>query len=163
MSKWGWWFTVKLCTKLLCKICIRPICWISFVHKSNDIRTWIISLPLPPHPRTFNSILKKPSLRYIKVIYHSEPIDGTLNTPQWMKIPILLSSYHAGNGRESNDVQSGVYCCSVIDTWQKQTAIMNILAKKESIFLSREDIGNWDWYTSNTHLYVKVCFYSERG
>jgi hypothetical protein len=59
--------------------------------------------------------------------------EGTLNTPQWMKIPILASSYQPGNGRLSNEFQSGVYCCSVNDhNWHKMTAT-NINVVKECI------------------------------
>ncbi len=65
--------------------------------------------------------------------YHSDAIDGTLKTPQWMKIPILLSSYQAGNGRESIDVQSGVYCCSVNGNREQQTTTTSIAPVKECI------------------------------
>jgi hypothetical protein len=52
-----------------------------------------------------------------------------------MKMPILLSSYHPGNGRESNDVQSGVYCCSVNGKNEQQIIATNTAAVKEYIFL----------------------------
>ncbi len=45
-----------------------------------------------------------------------------------MKIPILLSSYQAGNGRESIDVQFGVYCCLVNGKREQQTTAINIVA-----------------------------------
>ena len=38
-----------------------------------------------------------------------------------MNIPILLSSYHLGNGRLSRDGQSGVYGCSVTGGKEQQT------------------------------------------
>ena len=41
---------------------------------------------------------------------HSEPKLGTENTPQWMKIPNLASSYHWGRGLESRLSHEGVYC-----------------------------------------------------
>jgi hypothetical protein len=50
-------------------------------------------------------------------------------------MPTLLSSYQAGNGRESIDVQSGVYCCSVNDKRKQQTSATNTTAVKEYIFL----------------------------
>jgi hypothetical protein len=42
-----------------------------------------------------------------------------------MKIPILLSSYQAGSGRESIEAQSGVYCCSVNGKREQQTTATN--------------------------------------
>jgi hypothetical protein len=52
-----------------------------------------------------------------------------------MKIPTLLSSYHAGKGRESNDVQSGVYCCSVNGKKEQQIKAKNTATWKECILL----------------------------
>ncbi len=65
--------------------------------------------------------------------YHSEVKDGTLNTPQWMKMPTLLASYHAGNGRASNEAQSGVYFCPVTDRRQHETTAVMTRVIKESI------------------------------
>jgi hypothetical protein len=45
-----------------------------------------------------------------------------------MKIPILLSSYQAGNGRESIDAQSGVYCCSVNGKRRQHKTAINTVA-----------------------------------
>ncbi len=45
-----------------------------------------------------------------------------------MKIPILLSSYQAGNGRESIEAQSGVYCCSVNGKREQQITATNTAA-----------------------------------
>ncbi len=50
-----------------------------------------------------------------------------------MKIPILLSSYHAGNGRESIDVQFAIYCCSVNGKRKQQTIAKNTATWKECI------------------------------
>jgi hypothetical protein len=47
-----------------------------------------------------------------------------------MKMPTLLSSYHAGSGRESIDAQSGVYCCSVNGKREQITAKNTALAKE---------------------------------
>ena len=66
-------------------------------------------------------------------IYHSEATDGTLNTPQCMKIPILLSSYHLGNGRLSRDDQSGVYCCTVTGRREQHTLKVNSHTKNGDI------------------------------
>jgi hypothetical protein len=52
-----------------------------------------------------------------------------------MKIPILLSSYHAGNGRESIDVQFAIYCCSVNGKREQQTTARNTVTWKECILL----------------------------
>jgi hypothetical protein len=68
--------------------------------------------------------------------YHSELKDGTLNTPQWMKMPTLLASYHAGNGRASNEAQSGVYFCPVTDRRQHGTTAAITRVVKESISVS---------------------------
>jgi hypothetical protein len=70
---------------------------------------------------------------FMNLTYHSESMDGTLYTPQLMKIPTLLSSYHVGSGRESIDVQSGVYCCSVNGKRQQQITVANTVAMKECI------------------------------
>jgi hypothetical protein len=48
-----------------------------------------------------------------------------------MKMPILLSSYHAGSGRESIDAQSGVYCCSVNGKREQQITATNTAVVKE--------------------------------
>ncbi len=68
--------------------------------------------------------------------YHSELKDETLNTPQWMKMPTLLASYHAGNGRASNESQSGVYFCPVADRRKHETtaAITRVIKESISIF-----------------------------
>jgi hypothetical protein len=42
-----------------------------------------------------------------------------------MKMPILLSSYHEGNGRESNEVQSGVYFGSTDERREQQRRTAN--------------------------------------
>lgn len=67
--------------------------------------------------------------------YHSDPIDGTLYTPQLMKIPILLSSNHEGNGRESNDSQFGAYCASFSCGKRPHTTAIHINVKEDNIFL----------------------------
>jgi hypothetical protein len=74
----------------------------------------------------------------MKITYHSDEIDGTLKTPQWMKIPTLLSSYHAGKGRESNEVQLAMYCCSVNGKKEQQTTAINTTVVKECIFISSQ-------------------------
>ena len=49
-------------------------------------------------------------------------------------MPTLLSSYHAGRGRESIDFQSGVYCCSEDGKWHKHRTAIKIDPLKEYIF-----------------------------
>ncbi len=72
---------------------------------------------------------------FLKITHHSEVIDGTLKTPQWMKMPILLWSYHAGNGRESMDVQFAMYCCSVNGKSEEQITARNTAVAKEFMLL----------------------------
>ncbi len=52
-----------------------------------------------------------------------------------MKMPTLLESYHAGNGRASNEAQSGVYFCPVTDRKQHETTAAIATVFKESISL----------------------------
>jgi hypothetical protein len=52
-----------------------------------------------------------------------------------MKMPTLLSSYHAGSGRESIDAQSGVYCCSVNGKREQQIKATNTALVKEFMLL----------------------------
>ena len=40
---------------------------------------------------------------------HSDPKLGTENTPQWIKIPNLASSYQSGSGCVSNESRVGLY------------------------------------------------------
>ena len=55
-----------------------------------------------------------------------------------MKMPTLLSSYQLGNGRESIDAQSGVYCCSVNGNREQQRAARKTVVMKGCILLSRK-------------------------
>ena len=55
---------------------------------------------------------------------HSEPKLGTENTPQWMKIPNLASSYHWGRGLESRLSHVGVYC---VTFWKLVTVKISLL------------------------------------
>jgi len=73
--------------------------------------------------------MKRMHVSFLIKTYHSDPIDGTLKTPQWMKIPTLLSSYQAGNGRVSSDAQSGVYCGSINGKREQQKKATNTAAK----------------------------------
>jgi hypothetical protein len=82
--------------------------------------------------------------------YHSEKTDCTLNTPQWMNIPILLSSYHVGNGRLSNEAQSGVYCCLVKSIREQKIPIINIHAINEYI------LSIWNYPYSYLSLFISV-------
>jgi hypothetical protein len=50
-----------------------------------------------------------------------------------MNMPTLLSSNHEGNGRESMDAQSGVYCCSVNGKKEQQIAVKNTTVVREYI------------------------------
>ncbi len=134
--------TIEFSMKLSSKICICPIGWIIFIHKSYSSRIRIVSFPWIPHPIDrqkeflFPCILmrkRKFSTDYTSKTYHSDPNDGTLNTPQWINIPTLLSSYHVGNERLSNEAQSGVYCCLVNIIWEKKVTAMNIHAINECI------------------------------
>jgi hypothetical protein len=52
-----------------------------------------------------------------------------------MKMPTLLWSYHAGNGRESIDAQSGVYCCSVNGKREQHITARNTAVAKEYMLL----------------------------
>ncbi len=56
-----------------------------------------------------------------------------------MKMPILLSSYHEGNGRESIEVQSGVYCCSV-NGRREQTARNTAVLKKRMFLICKSQL-----------------------
>ena len=50
--------------------------------------------------------------RYLPCKYfqnHADPYEGTENTPQCKKIPILASSYQGGMGLLSKDSQVGSY------------------------------------------------------
>ena len=112
-------------------------------HKSNQVDkfcSWkqprldldcFLSMPTTSYTYEMNGIHIWP----LKVTHHSDEIDGTLKTPQWMKMPTLLSSYHAGNGRESIDAQSGVYCCSVNGKREQQRTARKTAVARECILL----------------------------
>ena len=76
---------------------------------------------------------------------HSDENDGTLKTPQWIKMPTLLSSYHAGSGRESIDVQSGVYCCFENGNKQQQRTAIKMVVGAECILLMVEASTHVVW------------------
>jgi hypothetical protein len=124
--------TVKFSMKVRRKICVGPIGRIVFAHKSHHIRIRSITFPIPPYPR-FQ--LPCAMVETERNTYHSDATDGTLNTPQWMNMPILLSSYHLGNGRLSRDGQSGVYCCTVTGRREQKTPRTDIHAKNGDILL----------------------------
>ena len=55
-----------------------------------------------------------------------------------MKMPILLSSYQAGNGRESIDAQSGVYCSWENGKKEQQRTVRKLVVVKERIMVIYE-------------------------
>ena len=122
--------------KLSSKISVGPIRRIIFIHKSHCGRIRIVAFPWPPHPtweRDFNFSSFAQGYRQEKHTYHSELKDGTLNTPQWINIPTLLSSYHAGNKRLSKEVQSGVYCWLENGIREQRIPVINIHSTNEYI------------------------------
>ena len=73
-----------------------------------------------------------------------------------MKIPTLLSSYHAGNGRESMDAQSGVYCCSVNGKREQQRIATKTVAWKKCILVILLEATVNETKTSLERLYKGV-------
>ncbi len=78
--------TVELCAKLSSEICVCPIRWISFVHESNNLRAWLRSFPLIPHPtkmiwkeRMYYSRYKTKT-QYILILYEISNTKRTILT-----------------------------------------------------------------------------------
>jgi len=146
-------FTIKFCTKLWSKIRIRPIGWISSIHKFNNWRSRTTFFPIYPHPTISQTILSQ-FFSSPSTTYHSVPYDGMLYNPQWRNIPILLSSYHPGNGRVSNDDQLATYCCSLVGrehTHRKNTTNASILQR---IFYTEK--LNWHVSVSIVYIYIYI-------